>query len=214
MSGTRTDFDRLGYLINSWDLAQLLTSEGIPHIYGKVGHGDRWATAAAATGVTDWDHVSGNRGAISVYVPHGAVIPAEWRYQTDAGNLRPLKVVHAPHGVCMASIFEVGASADGCDQPAVGPGGRCQRHTNLAAKRAERKAAREAKWEAQQEQWRREDEANRRADELLAAILPLLTELGVHPDTVKVNGGRIALPAEAVKTLADLATEAIEMREL
>lgn len=62
----------------------------------------------------------------------------------------------------------------------------------------------------QEARQQRRVEATRRATEIREKILPVLIELGVHPDTVKVDGGNLSLPAEAMLTVADTLAEIIE----
>lgn len=93
---------------------------------------------------------------------------------------------------------------------------RCKMHQGHAEKRAANAAERHERWAAQDEERKRKNANRDRCQEVLEQIRPLLTELGIHPDTLDVGeapGGKVGilLPAEVAELLTG---KAIELEEI
>lgn len=108
----------------------------------------------------------------------------------------------------VASKFDWGTPCRVHDCRRVAPTGNdgtCKMHAAAARRAAEGEAAREAEWTETRARWARLNETRRSAEETLDRIAPLLTALGLRPDTFTATEHGIVCPPEAVELLTEMA---------
>ncbi len=102
----------------------------------------------------------------------------------------------------------------GCERPGT-VGTLCKLHDTVRQRDADRRARWDARREAERAEEERAAQTRQRATELVAEAGPLLEELGIRPDTVKVTWeGLVTMPAEVADRLIRKAHEALEMEAM
>lgn len=83
----------------------------------------------------------------------------------------------------------------------------CGVHASAAKRVHDNDVRRNAEIKAMTDKWNRDCQSQKAAEETFERIKPLLVQMGIHPDTVKIAGGAISLPAESMETVVEWAHE-------
>lgn len=225
-----------GFSLRRIDPTQPTGRQSRTAVLGKNGDKDRTAgtfaecaALAASRGTPGpWYHLKGNYSGHEWFpaesVAKAKAIKLRWHTSESAGGLIKFDgpgvgctvTIHSDFGhsrVCgRLSVTEGTEAQRGEMLHAVGDMVyRCSRHQKVIERRRAASDERRARYEERRAADEREAETRRACGETLERLRPLLTELGIHPQTVTVGeaGERIGilLPAEAAELLVGKAVE-------